>query len=78
MMILAPVIAFLASDGLVAPLGKNSAGRFWMVPIAARGIALAMFIPLGVIVMIAVYVAILLRGATELSKQTHMQAAATR
>ena len=48
------------------------------MPIAARGIALATFIPLGVIVMIAVYVAILLRGATELSKQTHMPTAATR
>ena len=48
------------------------------MPIAARGIALATFIPLGVIAMIAVYVAILRRGATELSRPTHTPAAATR
>jgi hypothetical protein len=48
------------------------------MPIVARGIALATFIPLGVIAMIAVYVAVLRRGAMELSKQAHMPAAATR
>jgi hypothetical protein len=48
------------------------------MPVAARGVALATFIPLGVIAMIAVYVAILRRGATEQSKQTPMPAAATR
>jgi len=80
MMILAAAMAFLASDGLAQgwrPWEKTLLAGFWLMPIAARGIALATFIPLGVIAMVAVYVAILLRGATELSKQTHMPAAAT-
>jgi glycosyl transferase family 87 len=81
MMILAPAIAFLASDGLAQgwrPWEKTLLAAFWLMPIAARGIALATFIPLGVIAMIAVYVAILRRGAMELGKQTHVPAAATR
>jgi hypothetical protein len=81
MMILAPAITFLASDGLARgwrPLEKTLLAGFWLMPIAARGIALATFIPLGVIAMIAVYVAILRRGATELSRPTHTPAAATR
>jgi hypothetical protein len=41
------------------------------MPIDARRIALATFIPLGVIAMIAVYVAVPRGSATELSKQTH-------
>jgi hypothetical protein len=59
-------------------LEKTLLAGFWLMPIAARGIALATFIPLGVIAMIAVYVAILRRGATELSRPTHTPAAATR
>ena len=81
MMILAPAIAFLASDALAQgwrPWEKTLLAVLWLMPIAARGIALATFIPLGVIAMIAVYVAILHRGAMELSKQAHTPAAATR
>jgi hypothetical protein len=47
------------------------------MPITARGIALATFIPVDVIAMIAVYVALLRRGAMQLSKQAHRPAAAT-
>jgi hypothetical protein len=47
------------------------------MPITACGIALAIFIPLGVIAMIAVYIALLRRGAMQLSKQAHRPAAAT-
>ena len=80
MMILGPAIAFLASDGLAQgwrPWEKTLLATFWLMPIAARGIALATFVPLGVIAMIAVYVAILRRGAMQLSKQAHTPAAAT-
>jgi len=80
MMILAPAIAFLASDGLAQgwrPWEKTLLAAFWLMPIATRGIALATFVPLGVIAMIAVYVAILRRGAMQLSKQAHTPAAAT-
>jgi hypothetical protein len=81
MMILAPAIAFLLSDGLAQgwrPWERTLLAAFWLMPVGARGIALATFIPLGVIAMIAVYVMILRQGAIELSKQTHMRAAATR
>jgi hypothetical protein len=81
MMILAPAIAFLASDGLAQgwrPWEKTLLATFWLMPIAARGIALATFVPLGVIAMIAVYVAILRRGVMELGKQAHTSAAAAR
>jgi alpha-1,2-mannosyltransferase len=70
-MIFAPAIAFLASDGLTPgwrPWEKTLLATFWPMPISARGIALATFIPLGVIAMIAVYVALLRRGAMQLSK----------
>jgi len=80
MMIFAPAIAFLASDGLTQgwrPWEKTLLAAFWLMPISARGIALATFIPLGVIAMIAVYVALLRRGAMQLSKQAHRPAAAT-
>jgi len=80
MMIFAPAIAFLASDGLTQgwrPWEKTLLAAFWLMPITARGIALATFIPLGVIAMIAVYVALLRRGAMQLSKQAHRPAAAT-
>jgi hypothetical protein len=80
MMILAPAIAFLASDGLAngwRAWEKTLLAALWLMPIAARGIALATFVPVGVIAMIAVYVAVLRRGAIDLSKSTHMPAAAT-
>jgi alpha-1,2-mannosyltransferase len=80
MMILAPAIAFLASDGLAQgwrPWEKTLLAAFWLMPIAARGIALATFIPLGIIAMIVVYVVILRKGALQLSKQTQTPVAAT-
>ena len=80
MMILAPAIAFLASDCLAQgcrPWEKTLLAALWLVPIVTRGIALATFIPLGVIAMIAVYVAILRRGAMEMSERAQTPAAAT-
>ena len=81
MMILAPAIAFLASEAMAQgwrPGEKTLLATLWLTPIVARGIALATFIPLGVIAMIAVYVAILRRSAMELGKQGHSPAIATR
>jgi len=80
MMVLAPAIAFLASEGLEQgwrPWEKTLLSALWLMPIAARAIALATFIPLGVIAMIAVYVAILRKGAMQLSKQTQTPATST-
>jgi len=81
MMILAPAIAFLASDAMSQgwrPWEKTLLAVLWLMPIAARQIALATFIPLGVIAMIAVYIAILRRGTLELSEQTRVPATAMR
>src|SRR5262249_19544744 len=81
MMILAPAMAFLACEGLAQgwrPWEKTLLAAYWLMPIAARGIALATFIPVGVIAMIAFYATILRRGATELGKQAHTPAAAMR
>jgi alpha-1,2-mannosyltransferase len=81
MMILAPAIAFLASDAMSQgwrPWEKTLLAALWLMPIVARGIALATFIPLGVVTMIAVYIAILCRAAMELSRQTQLPATATR
>jgi hypothetical protein len=81
MMILGPAIAFLASDGLAQgwrTWEKTLLAAFWLMPIAARGIALATFVPLGVIAMITIYVEILRRGAMQLDKQAHTPAVATR
>jgi hypothetical protein len=61
----------------MAPWEKTLLAAFWLMPITARGIALATFIPVDVIAMIAVYVALLRRGAMQLSKQAHRPAAAT-
>jgi len=80
MMILAPAIAFLGSDCLAQgcrPWEKTLLAALWLVPFVTRGIALATFIPLGVIAMIAVYVAILRRGAMEMSERAQTPAAAT-
>jgi Glycosyltransferase family 87 len=49
MTILAPAIAFLASDGLARgwrPWEKTLLAALWFMPIAARGLTLATFIPL--------------------------------
>jgi len=67
-MVVAPAIAFLASDCLAhgcRPWDKTALAALWLLPIATRGIASAIFIPLGVITMIAVYIAILHRAAME-------------
>jgi len=68
MMIVAPAIAFLASDCLThgwRPWDKTALAALWLVPIVARGIASATFIPLAVIIMIALYIAILRRAAID-------------
>jgi len=79
MMVVAPAIAFLASDCLVhgcRPWEKTALAALWVVPIVTRGIASATFIPLGVIIMIVVYIAILRRAATELGEPRQAPAAA--
>ena len=65
MMVLAPVIAFLAVDGLqrgFGPWEKTALAVLWLVPLLARSVAQLTFIPLGVPAMLAVFVVILRRA----------------
>ncbi len=65
MMVLAPAIAFLAVDGFVrgfSPWEKTLLAALWLMPLIARSVALMSLIPLGVPVMLAVFVLILRRS----------------
>ena len=65
MMVLAPVIAFVAADGLqrgFGPWEKTALAALWLVPLFARTVAQLTFIPLGVPAMLAVFVLILRRA----------------
>ena len=70
MTVLAPVIAFLVVDGFARGFGpweRTALAALWLVPLFARSVAEATFIPLGVPVMLALFALILhragLRGA---------------
>ena len=72
MMVLAPAIAFFAADGLARGFGpweKTALAALWLVPLVARSVTLATFIPLGVWSMLAVLVALLRRAATDPDRQ---------
>jgi hypothetical protein len=64
MMVLAPAIAFVAVDGITrgfAPWEKTALAALWLVPLLARSVAEATFIPLGVPAMMTMFVLIMLR-----------------
>jgi alpha-1,2-mannosyltransferase len=65
MMVLAPAIAFLAVDGLMRGFGpweKTMLAALWLVPLFARSIAQLSLIPVGVPVMLVIFVLILRRA----------------
>ena len=65
MMVLAPAIAFFAVDGFVrgfSPWEKTLLAALWLMPLVARSVAHMSLIPLGVPVMLAVFVLILRRS----------------
>ena len=65
MMVLAPVIAFVAADGLqrgFGPWEKTALAALWLVPLFARTVAQLTFIPLGVPAMLALFALILRRA----------------
>jgi len=64
MMVLAPAIAFLAADGMARGFGpweKTALAALWLVPLVARTLPQLTLIPLGVPVMLAMFVLILRR-----------------
>jgi len=70
MMVLAPGIAFFTADGIARGFGpweKTALAALWLVPLAARNVAQLALIPLGVPVMLAVFVLILRRSRVHLA-----------
>jgi hypothetical protein len=71
MMVLAPAITFLAVDGIMRGFGpweKTMLAALWLVPLVARSVAEASLIPLGVPAMLAVFVMVLRRAASDFTK----------
>jgi alpha-1,2-mannosyltransferase len=65
MMVLAPVIAFFAVDGLARGFGpweKTALAALWLMPLLARSVALITFVPIGVPAMLAVFILLLRRS----------------
>jgi hypothetical protein len=65
MMVLAPAIAFLAIDGLergFTPWEKTGVAVLWLAPIVARTFTQATWIPLGVPIMLAIFILLLRRS----------------
>ncbi len=65
MIVLAPAIAWLAVDGLeygFGPWEKTALAALWLVPLIARSTTEFTLIPLGVPVMLAMFVLVLQRG----------------
>ena len=70
MMVLAPAIAFLAADGMARGFGpweKTALAALWLVPLVARTFPQVTLIPLGVPVMLAMFVLILRRAELALA-----------
>jgi len=65
MMVLAPAIAFLAVDGFIRGFGpweKTLLAVLWLAPLIARSVAHVSLVPLGVPIMLALFVLILRRS----------------
>jgi len=68
MMVLAPAIAFLAADRLArgfGPYEKTALAAIWLMPLFARSIAHLTLIPLGVLMMLGVFLLLLRRTTTD-------------
>jgi hypothetical protein len=71
LMVLAPAIAFLGLDGLArgfSPYEKTALAFLWIVPLFARGVAQATFIPFGVIAMLVMFALIMRKAAVPIGK----------
>ena len=70
MMVLAPAMAFMVIDGLsrgFGPWEKTALGALWLVPLVARTVAHVTLIPLGVPMMLAMFVLLLRRSTIRLA-----------
>jgi alpha-1,2-mannosyltransferase len=67
MMLLAPAIAFFAGDGLARGFGpweKTALAALWLMPLLARSLAQITLIPIGVPVMLALFILLLRRSTS--------------
>ena len=70
MMVLAPAIAFVAVDGFARGFGpweKTALAALWLVPLVARSVAHVTLIPLGVPIMLAIFILLLRRSTIRLA-----------
>ena len=68
LMLLAPVIAYLAVDGLARGFGayeKTVLAALWIVPLIARAVPQATYVPLAVPLMLLAFVLLLRRAIAE-------------
>jgi alpha-1,2-mannosyltransferase len=68
MLVLAPAIAFMASDGLTRGFGpweKTALAALWVVPLVSRSVAQVSLVPLGVPAMLAVFILLLRRSTID-------------
>jgi hypothetical protein len=78
MMVVGPAIAFFAVDAFIRGFGpweKTVLAVLWLTPIAARSVAQATLIPVGVIAMLAMFVVILRRAELDRASPTEFGAA---
>lgn len=67
MMLLAPAIAFFAADGLARGFGpweKTALAALWLIPLLARSVTQIALIPIGVPVMLALFILLLRRSTS--------------
>ena len=70
MMVLAPAIAFVAVDGFARGFGpweQTALAALWLVPLVARSVAHVTLIPLGVPIMLAIFILLLRRSTIQLA-----------
>jgi alpha-1,2-mannosyltransferase len=78
LMLLAPAIGFLAADAIkrgYAPYQKSLLAALWLMPLIARTLAQATFIPLAVPLMLLVFTQILMIAAGRTAQQAVSRAA---
>jgi len=70
MMVLAPAIAFFVADGFARGFGtweKTALAALWLLPLVARDVAQITLVPIGVPVMLAVFILLLRRSTFHLA-----------
>jgi hypothetical protein len=68
MVLLGPAVAFMVAHGMekgISPFATTVLVAAWLVPLVARMVAKLSYIPIGPVIMVALFVAILARATSE-------------